>query len=64
MAESTQEKVDLKLPIEEPKYLKLTLKYHKLFSQTVQVNPKESLAELKQYLSESTFFHIYDNLHF
>lgn len=30
----------------------------------MQVNPKENLSEIKQYLVESTLFHIYDNFHF
>lgn len=61
---STQEKVEVGSAPEEPRHVRLTLKYQKQFSQVVQVNPKESLAELKQYLSEGTLFHIYDNLHF
>lgn len=60
---STHEKVEAQ-PADEPKHVRLTLRYQKQFTQVVQVNPKESLAELKQYLAEGTLFHIYDNFHF
>lgn len=60
---STQEKA-VQPASEEPKHIRLTLKYQKQFSQVVPFNPRESLAELKQYLTEGTLFHLYDNFHF
>lgn len=47
-----------------PKSITLSVRHPTLINQNFPLNPKESLAELKQYLSETTPLYLYENFHF
>jgi hypothetical protein len=40
------------------------VRHPKLLNQTVELNPKETLVELKQYLAETTMLCLYENYYF
>lgn len=46
------------------RHIKLSVRFGRLLNQTVELSPKETLVELKQYLSETTILGLHDNYHF
>lgn len=64
MADIQQSKEQPTEPSSHSKSITLSVKHPSLINQNFPLNPKESLAELKQYLSETTPLYLYENFHF